>query len=183
MAVKPIPEGYHSVTPYLIVKGAAKAIDYYKKVFGATEIMRMPGPNGTVGHAEIKSRRFQSIMLADEQQGNYRSPEGLGGSPVSLMVYVHDVDTTFKQAIANGAKETRALQDQFYGDRSGNLVDPFGHVWTVATHKEDVSEAEMKRRMSATAENCVATSFNIPPHSIREPFASLEGGIFYLDRE
>lgn len=148
MSVKPIPEGYHSVTPYLIVKGAAKAIDYYKKVFGATEIMRMPGPNGTVMHAEIKIGD-SVIMLADEQQGNFRSPEGLGGSPVSLMVYVEDVDNTFKQAISNGAKETRAVQDQFYGDRSGNLVDPFGHVWTVATHKEDVSEAEMKRRMSA----------------------------------
>jgi PhnB protein len=148
MAVNPIPEGYHSVTPYLIVKGAAKAIDYYKRVFGATEIMRMPGPNGTVGHAEIKVGD-SVIMLADEQQGNFRSPEGLGGSPVSLMVYVEDVDSTFKQAISNGAKETRAVQDQFYGDRSGNLVDPFGHVWTVATHKEDVSEEEMKRRMSA----------------------------------
>jgi PhnB protein len=147
MAVNPIPEGYHSVTPYLIVKGAAKAIDYYKKVFGATEIMRMPGPNGTVGHAEIKIGD-SIIMLADEQQGNFRSPEGLGGSPVSLMVYVEDVDKTFKQAISSGAKETRALQDQFYGDRSGNLVDPFGHVWTVATHKEDVSAAEMQRRMS-----------------------------------
>lgn len=147
MSVNPIPEGYHSVTPYLIVKGAAKAIDYYKKVFGAIEIMRMPGPNGSVGHAELKIGD-SIIMLADEQQGNYRSPEGLGGSPVSLMVYVDDVDKTFKQAISSGAKETRALQDQFYGDRSGNLVDPFGHVWTVATHKEDVSEAEMQRRMS-----------------------------------
>ncbi|HEX3742226.1 MAG TPA: VOC family protein [Terriglobales bacterium] len=147
MSVNPIPEGYHSVTPYLIVKGAAKAIDYYKKVFGATEIMRMPGPNGSVGHAELKIGD-SIIMLADEQQGNYRSPEGLGGSPVSLMVYVDDVDKTFKQAISSGAKETRAVQDQFYGDRSGNLVDPFGHVWTVATHKEDVSEAEMQRRMS-----------------------------------
>jgi PhnB protein len=148
MSVKPIPENYHSVTPYLIVKGAAKAIDYYKKVFGATEIMRMPGPNGTVGHAEIKIGD-SIIMLADEHQGNFRSPEGLGGSPVSLMVYVEDVDKTFKQAISSGAKETRPVQDQFYGDRSGNLVDPFGHVWTVATHKEDVSEAEMQRRMSA----------------------------------
>jgi PhnB protein len=147
MSVKPIPEGYHSVTPYLIVKGAAKAIDYYKKVFGATEIMRMPGPNGTVMHAEIKIGD-SVIMLADEQQGNFRSPEGLGGSPVSLMVYVEDVDKTFKQAVSNGAKEVRAVQDQFYGDRSGNLVDPFGHVWTVATHKEDVSQAEMQRRMS-----------------------------------
>jgi PhnB protein len=148
MAVKPIPEGYHSVTPYLIVKGAAKAIDYYKKVFGATEIMRIPAPNGGVMHAEIKIGD-SVIMLADEQQGNNRSPESFGGSPVSLMVYVEDVDKTFKQAVSSGAKEVRAVQDQFYGDRSGNLVDPFGHVWTVATHKEDVSEAEMQRRMSA----------------------------------
>ena len=142
-----IPKDYNSITPYLVVRDAAKAIDYYKKVFGATEIMRMPGPNGTVGHAEIKIGD-SVIMLADEQQGNYRSPEGLGGSPVSLMVYVEDVDKTFKQAVSNGAKEVRAVQDQFYGDRSGKLVDPFGHVWTVATHKEDVSASEMQRRMS-----------------------------------
>ena len=148
MSVKPIPEGYHSVTPYLIVKGAAKAIDYYKKVFGATEIMRMPGPNGTVGHAEIKIGD-SIIMLADEQQGNYRTPEALGGSPVSLMVYVEDVDKTFKQAISNGAKETRAVQDQFYGDRSGTFTDPFGLQWTIGTHKEDVPPEEMKKRMDA----------------------------------
>lgn len=147
MSVKPIPEGYHAVTPYLIVKGAAKAIDYYKKVFGATEIMRIPTPNGGVMHAEIKIGD-SVIMLADEQ-GNNRSPQSVGGSPVSLMVYVEDVDKTFKQAVSSGAKEVRAVQDQFYGDRSGNLIDPFGHVWTVATHKEDVSEAEMQRRMSA----------------------------------
>lgn len=153
MAVKPIPEGYHSVTPYLIVKGAAKAIDYYKKAFGATEIMRMPGPNGSVAHAEIKIGDSH-IMLADEHpQGPYRGPEAFGGSPVSLMVYVEDVDKTFKQAISNGGKETRAVQDQFYGDRSGNLVDPFGHIWTISTHKEDVSAAEMQRRMSAMAKS------------------------------
>jgi PhnB protein len=149
MAVKPIPEGYHSVTPYLIVKNAGKAIDYYKKVFGATEIMRFPGPNGSVAHAEIKIGD-SLIMLADEQQQTpYRSPEAFGGSPVSLMVYVPDVDKTFKEAISNGAKEIRAVQDQFYGDRSGNLVDPFGHVWTVSTHKEDVSNEEMQKRMAA----------------------------------
>lgn len=148
MAVKPVPEGYHSVTPYLIVKGAAKAIDYYKKVFGATEIMRMPTPNGGVMHAELKIGD-SVIMLADEQPGHHRSPESFGGSPVSLMVYVEDVDKTFKQAVSSGAKEIRAVEDQFYGDRSGNLIDPFGHVWTVSTHKEDVSEAEMQRRMSA----------------------------------
>jgi PhnB protein len=147
MAVKPIPDGYHAVTPYLMIKGASRAIDFYKKVFGATEIMRFPGPNGTVGHAELKIGD-SVIMLADEQQ-NYRSPEAFGGSPVSLMLYVPDVDKTFNQAITDGAKEVRAVQDQFYGDRSGNLVDPFGHVWTIATHKEDVSVEEAQRRMAA----------------------------------
>ncbi len=152
MAVKPIPEGYHSVTPYLMVKGASRAIDFYKNVFGATEIMRMPGPGGSIAHAEIQIGNSR-IMLADEQQGIHRSPEAYGGSPVSLMLYVPDVDKTFKQAIAAGAKETRAVQDQFYGDRSGNLVDPFGHVWTVSTHKEDVPEQEMQRRMSAMSKS------------------------------
>src|SRR5438477_13132927 len=108
MPVKPIPEGYHSVTPYLIIKGAGRAIDFYKKVFGATETVRMPGPNGSIAHAELRIGD-SIIMLADEQQGNYRSPEAFGGSPVSLMVYVPDVDTTFKQAIAAGAKEARAV--------------------------------------------------------------------------
>lgn len=149
MAVKHIPEGYHAVTPYLIVKGASRAIEYYKKAFGATEIMRFPGPNGTIGHAEIRIGDSQ-VMLADEQ-GSYRGPEALGGSPVSLMIYVEDVDKTFEQAIRSGAKQTRAVEDQFYGDRSGNLVDPFGHVWTISTHKEDVSMEEMSRRMSTMA--------------------------------
>jgi PhnB protein len=148
MAVKPVPDGYHSVTPYLIIKGASRAIDFYKTAFGAQEIMRFPGPNGTIGHAELRIGD-SVIMLADEQQAHFRSPESYGGSPVSLMIYVPDVDKTFKQAVDNGAKEIRAVQDQFYGDRSGNLVDPFGHAWTVATHVEDVSEAEMTRRMAA----------------------------------
>ena len=148
MAVKPIPEGYHAVTPYLIIKGANRAIEFYKNVFGAKEIMRFPGSNGTIGHAELKIGD-SVIMLADEQQGNYRSPEAFGGSPVSLMIYVPDVDRTFRQAIASGAKESSPLEDKFYGDRSGNLVDPFGHVWTVATHKEDVSQEEMQRRMAS----------------------------------
>jgi PhnB protein len=148
MAVKPIPQGYHSVTPYLIINGASRAIDFYKNTFGAQEVMRFPGPNGTIGHAELRIGD-SVIMLADEQMAQYRSPEAYGGSPVSLMIYVPDVDKTFKQAIANGAKETRAVQDQFYGDRSGNLVDPFGHVWTIATHVEDVSMEEMQRRMAA----------------------------------
>lgn len=149
MAVKPIPDGYHSVTPYLIVKGAARAIDFYKQAFGATEIMRFPGPNNTVMHAEIRIGD-SVVMLADEQTASeHRSPQSTGGTPVSLMVYVPDVDKTFHQAVTAGAKSTRPVQDQFYGDRSGTLTDPFGHVWTVGTHKEDVSMEEVQRRMAA----------------------------------
>jgi PhnB protein len=147
MAVKPIPEGYHSVTPYLIVKGAARAIDFYKQAFGATEIMRFPGPNNTVMHAEIQIGDSR-IMLADEGR-EYKAPQPGSGNPTSLMIYVPDVDKTFSQAVSSGAKSTRAVEDQFYGDRLGTLTDPFGHVWSIATHKEDVSEQEMQRRMAA----------------------------------
>ncbi len=144
---KPIPEGYHSVTPYLIIKGATEAIDFYKKAFGASELFRMPAPGGKIGHAEIKIGD-SPIMLADESpEMGYKSPQSLGGSPISIMIYVTDVDTVFKQAIAAGGKEQRPVKDQFYGDRSGTLEDPFGHVWHVATHKEDVSPEEMERRM------------------------------------
>jgi PhnB protein len=146
--VKPIPEGYHSVTPYLIIDGAAKAIDFYKKAFGATELFRMDH-EGKVGHAELKIGD-SPIMLADEQPSmGYVSPKALGGTPVSLMIYVADVDTVYKQAISAGATELRAVQDQFYGDRSGNLKDPFGHVWTIATHKEDVTPEEMSKRIKS----------------------------------
>ena len=146
--VKPIPEGYHSVTPYLIVKGAAQAIDYYKTAFGAIELFRMEH-NGQIGHAEIKIGD-SPIMLADEQpEMKYLSPQTLGGTPVSIMIYVDDVDTIYKAAIDAGGVELKALQDQFYGDRSGTLSDPFGHVWTVATHKEDVSPEEMERRLAS----------------------------------
>jgi PhnB protein len=149
MPVKPIPEGYHSVTPYLIVDGAADAIEYYKKAFGATELFRMPMPGGKIGHAELKIGD-SPIMLADEHPDmGYKSPMSWGGSPVSLMLYVDDVDAVFKQAIAAGGKEQRAVQDQFYGDRSGTFADPFGHVWTVSTHKEDVSMEEMEQRMKS----------------------------------
>ena len=151
MSVKPIPEGYNSVTPYLIVKGAARAIDFYKLAFGATEILRMPGPDGLVAHAELKIGD-SVIMLADEPvSGEYRSAQTLGGSPVSLMIYIEDVDKVFARALSAGAKQTRAVQDQFYGDRSGNLVDPFGHTWTVATHVEDVSPEEITRRLAEFA--------------------------------
>lgn len=151
MAVKAIPDGYHSVTPYLIVKGAGRAIDFYRKAFGAAEVMRFPGPNNTVMHAEIQIGDSR-IMLADESaDGPYRSPQTVGGTPVSLMIYVDDVDKTFNQALSAGAKETRAVQDQFYGDRSGNLIDPFGHLWTIATHKEDLSMQEIQQRMTTLA--------------------------------
>jgi PhnB protein len=146
--VKPIPEGYHSVTPYLIIDGAAKAIDYYKKAFGATELFRMEH-QGKIGHAELKIGD-SPIMLADEQPSmGYVGPKSIGGTSVSLMLYVEDVDKMYKQAIASGGLELKGLQDQFYGDRSGTLKDPFGHIWTVATHKEDVSSEEMNKRMKA----------------------------------
>jgi len=146
--VKPIPDGYHSVTPYLTISGAADAIDYYKKAFGATELFRMDH-QGKVGHAEIKIGD-SPIMLADEfpEMGQV-SPKTLGGSPVGIMIYVDDVDTIFNRAIAAGGEQQKPLQDQFYGDRSGTLKDPFGHVWTVATHKEDVTSEEMDKRMAA----------------------------------
>lgn len=145
--VKPIPEGYHSVTPYLVIKGAAAAIDYYKEAFGATELFRMEH-EGKIGHAEIKIGD-SPIMLADEHpEMGHVGPKTLGGTPVGIMIYVDDVDTIYNQAIAKGGTEFKPLQDQFYGDRSGTLTDPFGHLWTVATHKEDVSPEEMDRRMA-----------------------------------
>ena len=148
--VKPIPEGYHSVTPYLIIKGAAQALEFYKTAFGATELFRMEH-EGKIGHAEIKIGD-SPIMLADEhpEQG-HQSPATLGGSPVGIMIYVDDVDKIYTQALAAGGKEVKPLQDQFYGDRSGTLTDPFGHVWTVATHKEDVTPEEIDRRLAAMA--------------------------------
>jgi PhnB protein len=147
--VKPIPEGYHSVTPYLIIKGAADAIEYYKKAFGATELFRMPQPDGKIGHAEIKIGD-SPIMIADEfPEMNYLGPQSLGGTAVSILLYVDDVDTVFPRALSEGGTEQKPLQDQFYGDRSGTLKDPFGHVWTIATHTEDLSPEEIGKRAAA----------------------------------
>ena len=147
--VKPIPEGYPRVTPYLIVDGGAAAIDFYSKVLGATERMQMPGPDGKIGHAELEIGD-SVVMLADEHpEMDAVGPKSVGGTPVTIHVYVEDVDDTFKRAIDAGAKELRGVEDQFYGDRSGQFEDPFGHKWSVATHVEDVPPEEMEKRVAA----------------------------------
>lgn len=152
MAVRAVPEGYHTVTPYLIVQGAGAAIEFYKQAFGATELLRMADPAaGKVGHAEIQVGDSR-IMLADEfPDMGYRSPKSLGGTPVSICLYVPDVDVVFNRAVAAGATVQRPVSDMFYGDRTGTLTDPFGHVWTISTHVEDVSEEEIRRRLEAYA--------------------------------
>lgn len=156
MPVKPIPEGYHAVTPYLIVKDAARAIDFYKHAFNATELVRMPGPGGRIMHAELKLGD-SVVMLADEvPEMGHRAPGPDGSAGVSLYFYDADVDAVVDRAVAGGAKVTRPVADQFYGDRNGTLIDPFGHVWSVGTHKEDVSPEEMKRRMAAMGQKKTA---------------------------
>lgn len=145
------PKGYRIVTPYLSINGAARAIAFYTKIFGAKEVMRMPGSNGTVGHAEITIGDSR-IMLADEYPAmNFRGPRAFGGTPVHIHVYVKDADRVAKKAVAAGATLLRPVADQFYGDRSGSLEDPFGHVWHVATHIKDISMNEMKKRAAAMA--------------------------------
>ncbi len=146
-----IPKGYNLVTPYLSIKGAAAAIAFYKKVFGAKEVMRMAGPNGTIGHAEIQIGDSR-IMLADEfPEMNFRSPPSVGGTPVTIHLYVQDTDKVAKKAVGAGAKLLQPVTDQFYGDRSGTLEDPFGHVWHIATHIEDIPMKELKKRAAAMA--------------------------------
>lgn len=148
-AVKPIPDGYRSITPYLSLKGAADAIEFYKKAFGATEEMRLAQPDGRVGHAELLIGDSR-IMLADEfPEMDFRSPAAFGGTPVHIHLYVPDVDATFSRAVAAGARVLRPVEDKFYGDRSGTLADPWGHVWHVATHVEDLSPEEIGRRAAA----------------------------------
>jgi len=150
--VKPIPDGYHSVTPYLIVRGGAEAIEFYKKAFGAEERFRMPGPGGKVMHAEIQIGD-SVVMLGDEwPEMGVKSPHSLGGPGVSVMLYVTDVDASFKQATAAGAKAKQPPTDMFWGDRYGKLTDPFGHEWGIATHIEDVAPDEMERRGKKFAE-------------------------------
>lgn len=148
--VKPIPEGYHSVTPYLCCKDAAAAIEFYKKAFGAKELMRMDN-QGKVGHAELQIGDSR-IMLADEfPELGFLSPQSVGGSPIMIHLYVEDVDMTANRAVSAGAKVTRPVADQFYGDRGGQFEDPFGHKWYLATHKEDLSPEEIGKRAAAAA--------------------------------
>jgi PhnB protein len=144
--VNPIPMGYHTVTPYITVKGADRAIEFYKRAFGATEISRMPGPDGRIGHAEIKLGDSHVFLSDEYPEMDARSPETLGGSPVGLFLYLEDVDVVFQRAVSAGAQSVRPPADMFWGDRYGTLRDPFGHVWHVATHIEDVSPEEMTRR-------------------------------------
>jgi len=149
--VKPVPDGYHTATPYLTIRGAAAAIDFYKRAFGAQELFRMPTPDGKIMHAEI-TIGDSHIMLADESStGETKSPQTLNGSTTGIFLYLNDVDAAFKQAVKAGAKETMPLQNMFWGDRFGKLTDPFGHRWMLATHVEDVSPAEMEERMAAAA--------------------------------
>jgi PhnB protein len=149
MSVKPIPDGYHSVTPYLIVKGASAALDFYTRAFGAQVLFRMDQPDGRVGHAEFQIGDSR-IMMADEfPEMGAKAPSTLGGSPVSLLIYTEDVDALFARAVAAGAKVTRPLENKFYGDRMGSLDDPFGHQWHLGTHVEDVDPAELERRAKA----------------------------------
>jgi PhnB protein len=152
VATKAIPDAYRTATPYIIVNDAAKAIEFYKGAFGATEVVRLADATGKVMHAELRINN-SPIMLADEfPDMGYRSPQSLGGSPVSILLYFDDVDAQVARAIAAGAKETMPVADQFDGDRRGTLTDPFGHVWLVATRKEDISMEEMRRRFAKMME-------------------------------
>jgi PhnB protein len=149
--VKAVPDGYHSVTPYLIVKGAAAALQFYKDAFGATELFRMAQPDGRIGHAEMRIGD-SAVMLADEHpEMGFLGPQSLGGTSISIMLYVENVDDVTAKAVTAGLKVLRPVQTQFYGDRSGNFEDPFGHRWTIATHVEDVSPEELDRRAAAAS--------------------------------
>jgi PhnB protein len=158
MAVNYIPEGYGTVTPYLIIRGAANAIEWYKKALGATEIMRMPGPDGSIMHAEVKVGN-SPIMIGEEcPERGAKSPQTLGGSSVGLHIYVPDCDAAFNQAVEAGATPTMPPMDMFWGDRFSKLSDPFGHEWSIATHVEDVSDAEMAKRAEEAAKQAAGSA-------------------------
>lgn len=147
--VKPVPDGYQRITPYLIIRGAERAIEFYKSVFGAAELMRLPAFEGKIGHAELRIGD-SVVMLADEfPEMGALSPQTVGGSPVGLLLYIEDVDAVVARAVAAGATLKTPVEDKFYGDRSGTIVDPFGHVWHVSTHKEDLTPDEVRRRADA----------------------------------
>jgi PhnB protein len=148
-AVKSIPDGYHTITPHLAVRDTAKALEFYAKAFGAEELFRMPGPGGTVMHAELKIGDSIVMLGEEEPQMGASSPQTIGGSPVSLLIYVKDVDASFARADKAGCTVQMPLTDMFWGDRYGKLLDPFGHHWALATHKEDVSPEDMAKRMAA----------------------------------
>jgi uncharacterized glyoxalase superfamily protein PhnB len=153
---KPIPDGFHALTPHLVIQGAARAIDFYKKAFGAQEVARMPGPDGkSIMHAQLMIDGSPLMLVDEAPQWGARSPTSLKGSPVTIHLYVKDVDATFKKAVESGAKVTMPVQDMFWGDRYGKVTDPFGHDWSIATHKEDVPPQDMERRArEAMAKMC-----------------------------
>jgi uncharacterized glyoxalase superfamily protein PhnB len=146
--VRKIPEGCHTVTPHLVVRDAARAIDFYKKAFGAKELSRSPGPDGKLMHAELKIGDSQ-IYLNDEYPGMSESPQSLKGSPVTIHLWVEDVDRVFQQAVAAGAKAAMPVADQFWGDRYGQVVDPFGHRWSMATHVKDLTNEQKQKAAEA----------------------------------
>lgn len=152
--VRPIPEGYHTATPYLVVEGAAKALEFYTKAFAATELFRLPGAGGKVGHCEFKIGDSIFMMADEHPEMNARGPKSFGGSPISIMIYVEDSDRVFQQAVAAGAAVERPMEDKFYGDRAGSVIDPFGHRWHISTHVEDVAPDEIERRMAKLFPSC-----------------------------
>ena len=157
--IKAIPEGFHTLTPHLIVKGASEAIEFYKKAFSAEELCRMPGPDGnSIMHAELKIGDSRLFLVDEFPQMGARGPNGIGGTPVTIHVYVEDVDTVFNQAVAAGAKVRMPLDNAFWGDRYGQLIDPFGHQWSLATHKEDLTSEEIAQRAQAAFGACPASA-------------------------
>jgi uncharacterized glyoxalase superfamily protein PhnB len=157
--IKPIPEGFHTITPHLVVKGAAQAIEFYKKAFGAEEIVRMPGPNGqSVMHAELKIGDSRLWLVDEFPAMGCLGPHGVGGTPVTIHLYVQDADAIFNQAVATGAEVRMAMHDAFWGDRYGLIVDPFGHKWSLATHKEDLTPEDLAKRAQAAFSGCAASA-------------------------
>jgi uncharacterized glyoxalase superfamily protein PhnB len=155
--IKAVPDGFHALTPHLVVKGASQAIEFYKKAFGAEEIRRMPGPDGkSIMHAELKIGDSRLFLVDEFPEMDCRGPQSIGGSPVTIHMYVDDVDAAFEEALSAGAQVRMPLADQFWGDRYGVLTDPFGHIWSIATHKEDLTQEEIGKHAQAAFSECVA---------------------------